>query len=113
MSGIIFKPPFDENKSFDKVVRVADNSFLSQKYLAVTPNCSNWLFYCLHGDNPHTANTSFIDFVFAKCLSFMVWLILQNKPTGEYVERFTRYAESETTPPYYRAFTQNYLGVFS
>ena len=113
MSRIIFKPPFDENKSFDKVVRVADNSRLSQNLQAVTPNCSNWLFYCLHGDFPHTANTSFIDFVFAKCLSFMVWLILQNKPTGEYVERLLVRPRVRPHRPITGYLLKTLQGVFS
>lgn len=53
---------------------------LSQNTLAVMPHRPNWLFYCPKGSNPpsHTGKTR---------LPLMGWLILQNKPLGEYVER--------------------------
>ena len=87
MSRIIFKDMLSEFISLDKIGGVSDNGTLSQNLLAVTPNCSNWLFYCLHGHQHHTDDTPYTVFVFAKYFHFMVWLIPQNKPIGEYVER--------------------------
>ena len=102
-----------ENKSLDKQVDATNNGILSQKHIAVTPNCSNWLFYCLNGDNPHAGITSYIDFVFTKCLSFMVWLILQNKPIGEYVERFLYVPRVRPHRPMTGYLLKNHIGVFA
>ena len=64
---------------------------LSQNTIAVTPNGLNWLFL-----RPNTAkgagvSPSYTQSLPAKLLAdfrpFMVWLILQNKPVGEYVKR--------------------------
>lgn len=87
MSRIIFKDILSEFISLDKIGGVSDNGTLSQNLQAVTPNCSTWLFYCLNGHQHHTDGTPYTVFVFAKYFPFMVWLIPQNKPIGEYVER--------------------------
>lgn len=81
---------YNENKSLDKQVDATNNGVLSQKLIAVTPNCSNWLFL-----RPNTAqsgtgagvNPSYICFTSTKPSSYD-GVILQNKPIGEYAERF-------------------------
>lgn len=102
------KTIFDKNKSLAKKISKRYDGVLSQKYLAVMPNGLNWLFLCpnfIKGMNPsYLANLGKV---------LMVWLILQNKPIGKYAKRFTRYTESETTPPIIRAFNSKYLGVFA
>lgn len=103
---------YNENKSLDKQVDATNNGVLSQNCKAVTPNCSNWLFYCLNGDNPHTGITSYMGFVFTKYFPFMVWLILQNKPIGEYVERLLYKPRVRPHRPIIRVLTQNCKGVF-
>lgn len=80
----------NENKSLDKQVDATNNGVLSQKLIAVKPNCSNWLFL-----RPNTAqsgtgagvNPSYICFTSTKPSSYD-GVILQNKPIGEYAERF-------------------------
>ncbi|UXZ05544.1 hypothetical protein [Moraxella nasicaprae] len=89
MNKIQFKAIFDENISLDKSVNVEYDKNLSQNLLAVTPNGLNWLFL-----RPNTAqsgvgmNPSYTHNVDTLCFPFMVWLILQNKPVGEYVKRY-------------------------
>ena len=80
--------------SLDKITEIRQNGVLSQKLTAVTPSGLDWLFLrpntAQHGIgsgvNPpytgyHTAKSGLVRF------PLMVWLILQNKPLGEYVKR--------------------------
>ncbi|WP_432480702.1 hypothetical protein [Moraxella sp. ZY200743] len=81
-----------KNISPDKIAGVKYDERLSQNLLAVTPNGLHWLFL-----RPNTAkagigvsvNPSYTQTLpmLANFRPFMVWLILQNKPVGEYVKR--------------------------
>lgn len=79
MSKFNFKVLMSEFFSLVKVAGVKDNSFLS-KTNSGSPNRHTLAFFM-----PITGQilpyTGFLR------LFFMVWLILQNKPLGEYVER--------------------------
>lgn len=67
---------FDEKLSIDTPAKSGNNGILTQNLQAVTPNGLNWLFYCLS----YTLNP-------VDLRPFMLWLILQNKPIGEYAKR--------------------------
>lgn len=67
---------FDEKLSIAKVIMTGYYVILTQNLQAVTPNGLNWLFYCLS----YTLNP-------VDLRPFMLWLILQNKPFGEYAKR--------------------------
>ena len=90
MSFTQLKDKQHEKISVDKLFKVFNNAFLSQNLQAVTPNCPNWLFLrpdtATHGENAGV-NPSYTDHAQSVRYPFMVWLILQNKPVGEYVER--------------------------
>ncbi|MCL1623657.1 hypothetical protein M2R47_05310 [Moraxella sp. Tifton1] len=85
MNIISVKEYLSEIISLDKINEMLQNSVLSQNLLAVTPNGLNWLFYCSNSDDlaipPYNHTAQSVRF------PFMVWLILQNKPIGEYVKR--------------------------
>lgn len=113
MNEIKLKRLFDEILSLATPAQNADNSRLSQKLKAVMPYRQNWLFYCLHGANSHTDNTLYTYFVLTKCFSLMVWLILQNKPIGEYAKRFLLVPRVRPHRPLTGLLTQNLKGVFA
>ncbi|OAV05138.1 hypothetical protein [Moraxella catarrhalis] len=94
MNKIQCKLKLSEIISLDKIDEIRQNGVLSQKQKAVTPNRQNWLFLrpntAQHGigsgvnlpyTDHHTAKSGLVRF------PLMVWLILQNKPLGEYAER--------------------------
>ncbi len=95
-----------------------DNGYLSQKYLAVSPNCQNWLFL---RSNTATSgigagvNPSHKDFVQTKYLPFYDRDIPQNKPFGEYVGRLLDIPRVISLSPIFWAISQtlNYLGAFT
>ena len=79
-----------EKLSFAKTTILNNNGVLSQNAKAVTPNGLNWLFLRLNVAQSGTGagvNPSYIDLATSKRFPLMVWLILQNKPIGEYVKR--------------------------
>ncbi|NSM10993.1 hypothetical protein G5C01_06440 [Moraxella bovoculi] len=92
MKEISLKQEFIKNISLAKNAGVKYDEPLSQNELAVTPNGLNWLFL-----RPNTAKAgigvsvspSYMQTLpmLANFRPFMVWLILQNKPFGEYVKR--------------------------
>lgn len=105
--------------SLDKITKIRQNSVLFQKLQAVTPSGLDWLFLCQntaqHGigsgvnlsyTNHHTAKSGLVRF------PLMVWLILQNKPLGEYVKRFLVIPRVRPHRPITGFFTQNLQGVF-
>lgn len=67
-------------KCLSCVASVGDNGVLSQNSKAVKPNRQTMAFFM-----PNTGQ--FLPYTGFLRLSFMVWLILQNKPVGEYVKR--------------------------
>ncbi|WP_063514386.1 hypothetical protein [Moraxella ovis] len=93
MKEISLKQELIKNISLAKNAGVKYDELLSQNLLAVTPNGLNWLFL-----RPNTAKAGIGVSVspsytqtlpmLANFRPFMVWLILQNKPVGEYVKRF-------------------------
>lgn len=83
MNLIKFKLKTSENISLATDKQMGNNGVLSQNEIAVTPNCQNWLFYCLSQDN----NLSYQGFVPTKHLSNYDGVTPQNKPIGEYVGR--------------------------
>lgn len=94
--------------SLVKCAGVIDNDALSQNVKAVTPNRQNWLFYCSN-------NLSYLTippYTGIFCLSFMVWLILQNKPFGEYAKRYLLQPRVRPHRPFLGLLTQNVKGVF-
>lgn len=95
-----------------------DNGYLSQNYIAVSPNCQKWLFL-----RPNTAtsdigagvNPSYKDFAQTKYLPFYDRDIPQNKPFGEYVGRYLCKPRVISLSPIFWAIsqTQNYIGAFA
>lgn len=67
-------------KCLSCVAGVGNNGVLSQKVKAVQPNRQSLAFLL-----PKTRQ--FLPYTGFLRLSFMVWLILQNKPIGEYAKR--------------------------
>lgn len=105
------------NREFISLAKVAGVKYderLSQNYKAVTPNGLNWLFL-----RPNTAtsgivagvNPSYTGNVFTLYFPFMVWLILQNKPVGEYVKRYLCKPRVRPHRPFLGLLTQNYKGA--
>lgn len=104
-----------ENISLATPTKSRDNKNLSQNELAVMPNGLNWLFYCLQS-NKDKAIPPYTDHHTAKGvlvrLPFMVWLILQNKPFGEYVKRLLLIPRVRPHRPNTGFSTQNLTGAF-
>lgn len=95
-----------------------DNKILSQNELAVTPNGLNWLFL-----RPNTAQTGvgvnppYTDHHTAPKgvlvrFPLMVWLILQNKPIGEYAKRLLIQPRVRPHRPFMGFLLKNELGAF-
>lgn len=105
-------------KSLEFFTHQVDNKILSQKYLAVSPNCQKWLFL---RSNTATSgicagvNLSYKDFVQTKHLPFYDRDIPQNKPFGEYVGRLLDIPRVISLSPIFWAISQtlNYLGAFA
>ena len=105
--------------SLDKITEIRQNGVLSQKLTAVTPSGLDWLFLrpntAQHGigsgvNSPytgyHTTKSGLVRF------PLMVWLILQNKPLGEYVKRFLVIPRVRPHHTITGFSTQNLQGVF-
>lgn len=80
MNRFNFKVLMSEFFSLVLLVKMIENLILSQKVKAVKPNRQTMAFFM-----PITGQ--FLPYTGYLRLCFMVWLILQNKPLGEYVER--------------------------
>ncbi|RKW41837.1 MAG: hypothetical protein D8B60_05920 [Moraxella sp.] len=102
-----------ENISLHKPQPNGDNGVLSQILLAVTPNCLNWLFLRLNTTKGAGANPSYINYAQRVDYPFMVWLILQNKPIGEYVKRLLFVPRVKPHRPFLGCLTQKTKGVFT
>lgn len=116
MKEISLKQEFIKNISLAKNAGVKYDEPLSQNYKAVTPNGLNWLFL-----RPNTAKAgvgvsvspSYMQTLpmLANFRPFMVWLILQNKPFGEYVKRYLCKPRVRPHRPFLGLLTQNYKGA--
>lgn len=119
MNKIQCKSKVSEIISLDKITEIRQNGVLSQKLTAVTPSGLDWLFLrpntAQHGigsgvNSPytgyHTTKSGLVRF------PLMVWLILQNKPLGEYVKRFLVIPRVRPHHPITGFSTQNLQGVF-
>lgn len=95
-----------ENISLHKPQPNSDNGVLSQKQKAVTPNCLNWLFLRLNTAKGVGVNPSYINYAQRVDYPFMVWLILQNKPIGEYVKRLLFVPRVKPHRPFLGCLTQ-------
>lgn len=80
MSKFNFKGLISEFFSLDNLGKIANNAILSQNSKAVKPNRQTVAFFM-------PIIGQFLPYTGFLRLFFMVWLILQNKPFGEYVER--------------------------
>lgn len=77
-----------EHISLDKPIKIENNAILSQNAKAVTPNGLNWLFLRPSATQSGAGvSPSYTDLATSKRFPLMVWLILQNKPIGEYAKR--------------------------
>ena len=103
----------NENISLHKPQPNSDNGVLSQKQKAVTPNCLNWLFLRLNTVKGAGVNPSYINYAQRVDYPFMVWLILQNKPIGEYVKRLLFVPRVKPHRPFLGCLTQKTKGVFA
>lgn len=113
MKEISLKQELIKNISLAKNAGVKYDEPLSQKLKAVTPNGLNWLFL-----RPNTAtgagvNPSYTGNVFTLYFPFMVWLIVQNKPIGEYVQRFLLVPRVRPHRPLLGKLLKNLKGVFA
>ena len=114
MKNIQHRELYHEKISFAIDGASGDNGVLSQNYIAVTPNCQNWLFL-----RPNTAkragvNPSYKDFVPTKHLSSYDGVTPQNKPFGEYVGRYLCKPRVNPITLFGRfSQTQNYIGAFT
>ncbi|AWY20063.1 hypothetical protein [Moraxella bovis] len=106
MNEIQCKSKVSEIISLDKIDEIRQNGVLSQKLTAVMPNGLNWLFYC----PKHRAIPPYTGF---SRLPVMVWLILQNKPIGEYVKRLLLTPRVRPHRPFTGNLLKNLTGVFS
>ncbi|WP_019520172.1 hypothetical protein [Faucicola boevrei] len=106
MSKFNFKGLMSEFFSLVKVAGVKDNSFLSKLHSG-SPNRHILAFF-----TPITGQ--FLPYTGFLRLFFMVWLILQNKPLGEYVERLLCKPRVRPNHPILGNFslTQNYIGGY-
>lgn len=116
MKEISLKQELIKNISLAKNAGVKYDEPLSQNAKAVTPNGLNWLFL-----RPNTAKAGIGISVspsytqtlpmLANFRPFMVWLILQNKPIGEYVKRFLLQPRVRPHRPFLGLLTQNAKGA--
>lgn len=116
MKEISLKQELIKNISLAKNAGVKYDEPLSQNAKAVTPNGLNWLFL-----RPNTAKAgigvsvspSYMQTLpmLANFRPFMVWLILQNKPIGEYVKRFLLQPRVRPHRPFFGLLTQNAKGA--
>lgn len=116
MKEISLKQELIKNISLAKNAGVKYDEPLSQKLKAVTPNGLNWLFL-----RPNTAKAgigvsvspSYMQTLpmLANFRPFMVWLILQNKPVGEYVKRFLLVPRVRPHRPFMGKLLKNLKGA--
>lgn len=99
---------FDEKLSIAKVIMTGYYEFLTQKQIAVTPNGLNWLFYC----PKHRVIPPYNHFATTGNLPLMVWLILQNKPIGEYAKRLLFVPRVRPYHPIIGFLLKNQIGAF-
>lgn len=88
----------------------------SQNVKAVKPNRQNWLFYCPKSDKDKASPIIYAKFITNNKINlrpFMVWLILQNKPVGEYAKRYLLQPRVRPHRPSLGLLTQNVKGVFT
>lgn len=107
MSKFNFKGLMSEFFSLVLLVKIIENLILSQNSKAVKPNRQIMAFFM-----PNTRQ--FLPYTGFLCLFFMVWLILQNKPFGEYVERLLLRPRVRPNHPIlgYFPLTQNSKGGY-
>ena len=104
--------------SLAKHAGVQDNSVLSQNTLAVMPNGLNWLFLRPNtaqtgvGVNPPYSNHHTAPKGVLVRFPLMVWLILQNKPFGEYVKRLLMLPRVRPHRPFMGKLLKTTLGAF-
>ncbi|WP_143821549.1 hypothetical protein [Moraxella cuniculi] len=104
MKNIHFKQILNEIISLAKTAGVKYDGNISQKCKAVVPNCPNWLFLRpSYTQNLHTADFR----------PFMLWLILQNKPIGEYAERLLYIPRVKPQHPFMGKLLKKCKGVFT
>lgn len=119
MNKIQCKLKLSEVISFDKITEMRQNGVLSQNEIAVTPSGLDWLFLrpntAQHGiglgvnlpyTDHHTAKSGLV-----RC-PLMVWLILQNKPLGEYVKRLLFQPRVRPHRPFMGNLLKTEIGVF-
>lgn len=106
MSKFNFKGLMSEFFSLDNLGKIANNATLS-KIISGTPNRQIMAFFM-----PITGQ--FLPYTGFLRLFFMVWLILQNKPFGEYVERLLIIPRVRPNHPIlgYFPLTQKLLGGY-
>lgn len=86
-----------------------DNDCTLKICKAVTPNGSNWLFYCLKSmANPTYTLNPLLDL-----RPFMLWLIPQNKALAEYVERLLYKPRVRPQRPFMGKLLKICKGVFA
>ncbi len=103
--------------AFDNCLKQDYDNDLSQNLLAVTPNCQNWLFLRPNTGSSASVSTPYSNLTKAisrsKRYPLMVWLILQNKPFGEYVERLLTEPRVGPRRPNLGYFLNKLLGAFN
>lgn len=108
---IHYQGKLDENLSLAMHAKSGNNGSLSQEQKAVTPNGLNWLFYCPKCANP-LAIPPYNHFATTGNLPLMVWLILQNKPFGEYAKRLLFVPRVRPRHPIIGFLLKNQKGAF-
>lgn len=108
MNLIQINKAIDEKISLATPCQSSNNERLSQNHKAVTPSGYYWLFLC----PSHGISLPYIQFAPMGKLPLMVWLILQNKPFGEYVERYLCEPRVRPYRPILGLSTQNHKGAF-
>lgn len=102
-----------EKLSLEKMGECLQNGVLYQKHIAVKPYRQNWLFLRPNTTKGTGVNPSYPQSPILAFVCFMVWLILQNKPIGEYAKRLLYVPRVRPHHPFLGLFTQNHIGVFN
>ncbi|UNU73650.1 hypothetical protein LU293_01690 [Moraxella nasovis] len=92
--------------SLAKINECLQNSVLSQKCKAVRHTAQTGFFIAYSQGKPTISNAFW-------CYSLMVWLILQNKPFGEYVERLLYIPRVRPHHPFAGLLLKNCKGAYS
>lgn len=88
----------------------------SQNAIAVKPNRQNWLFYCPKSDKDKASPIIYAKFITNNKINlrpFMVWLIVQNKPVGKYVQRLLLQPRVRPHHPFKGNLLKTAIGVFT